>query len=42
MSDWFVRLFIRDMTPTWFFYATAAAAFGGSVYVVLHFLLKYW
>ena len=42
MKDWFVRLFIRDMTPTWFFYVVTAAVLFGSVYVALHFLLKYW
>jgi len=42
MSEWLVRLFIRDMTPTWFFYVVSAAAVGGCGYVFLHFLLKYW
>lgn len=42
MGEWFVRLFIRDFTPTWFAWVCTAAALCGCGYVLLHFLLKYW
>jgi hypothetical protein len=42
MMEWLGRLFIRDFEPTPLFWLVAAALTSTEVWVVVHFLRKYW